>query len=151
AIDAFRKAGEKAAQRVNAGGQPDSRVVKRRGEILSEMAAAMIQAKQYRDAMNTYATIINDKLLPAREDEMLLEQATAAQLAGDYAESEKVCVRFIEKHKASTLLPAVLFRQAENSAFLALAAEKLPNPPDRAREMAKHNDEAIKRYNALID
>ena len=36
-------------------------------------------------------------------------------------------------YKDSTLLPAVLFRQAENAAFAALAAEKNPNPPDRAK------------------
>ncbi len=45
----------------------------------------------------------------------------------------------------------MLFRHAENAAFLALAAEKLPNPADRARETAKQGDEAIKRFTALID
>ncbi len=62
-----------------------------------------------------------------------------------------MCTRFREKFASSTLMPAVLFRHAENASFLAHAAAKMPNPTDRARETAKHNDEAIKRYNVLID
>src|SRR5262249_2347228 len=120
-------------------------------EALADMAEAQQLAGQYKDAAATCNTLLQEKLLPAREDELMLNLATAHQLAGDHAASENVCSQFITKHKDSTLLPAVRFRQAENSAFLALAAEKLPNPPDRARETAKHNDEAIKRYSALVE
>ncbi len=147
AIDTFRKAADKANARANT----DPRARARRGEILAEMAETQQLAHLFKDAAGTYNTVLNDKLLPAREDEMLLNLAIAQQLAGDYVESDKVCARFRERCASSTLMPAVLFRHAENAAFLALAAEKLPNPADRARETAKHGDEAIKRFTALID
>jgi TolA-binding protein len=70
-----------------------------------------------------------------------LSLATALQFDGDLAESDKVCSRFLERFKGSTLTPALLFRQAE----------KLPNPADRARETARHTDEAIRRYAALVE
>jgi TolA-binding protein len=147
AIDTFRKAADKANAR--AGADPRARV--RRGEILADMAEAQQHARLFKDAAATYNTVLNEKLLPARDDEMLLNLATAQQLAGDYVESDKVCARFRERFASSTLMPAVQFRHAENAAFLALAAEKLPNPADRAREKTKHIDEAITRYTALID
>src|SRR5262249_50615746 len=130
---------------------PDPQGKARRGEMLMDLAEAQVLAKQYREAASTCATVINDKLAPTREDEATLQQATAYQLAGDYAESDKACERFREKHKSSTLLPAVMFRQAENAAFRALAAEKQANAEQRAKEAAKHNDDAIKRYAELID
>ena len=43
---------------------------------------------------------------------MTLNLATASQLAGDYAESDKVCATFLDKHKESTLLPSVLMLEA---------------------------------------
>ncbi len=77
--------------------------------------------------------------------------ATAWHLAGDYAESDKVCLRFREAHPHSVLLPAVLFRHAENAYHSALAAEKMPNAADRARESNRWNDEAMRRYRLVID
>ncbi len=139
ALETFRKAATKASDKV------------RRGEILVELAEAQLLAKQPKDAAGTLNEVLTNKLLPGREDEVLLSLATAQQLAGDYPASDKVCERFLAAHKESPLLPAVLFRRAENAAFQALAARKLPNPADRTRETAKHNDEAIKRYAALIE
>lgn len=147
AIDAFRRAAERAGQR----GSGDPRARMRRGEALADMAEAQQQSKQFREAATTYTGIVQEKLLSGREDEMLLNLATAQQLAGDYPASDKTCAAFQEKHAASTLLPAVLFRQAENSALQALAAEKLPGAPERAREVTRHNDAAIQRYTALVE
>jgi tetratricopeptide (TPR) repeat protein len=48
-------------------------------------------------------------------------------------------------------LPSVLFRFAENAFFTAVAAEKNPNLPNRVQELAKLNDEVIKRYQAVAD
>ena len=60
--------------------------------------------------------------------------------------------RFSEKFAASTLMPAVQFRHAENAVFLAQAVENKPTPnvAARTREVAKLYDEAIKCYTALI-
>ena len=62
---------------------------------------------------------------------MIQHLATAWHLAGDYSESDKVCLRFRDAYPKSVLLPAVLFRHAENAYFRALAAEKLPNAAER--------------------
>ena len=45
----------------------------------------------------------------------------------------------------------MLFRYAENAYFSCLAADKLPNPPDRQRETAKWLDETIKRYQVVVE
>src|SRR5262249_36431581 len=147
ALDTFKKAAAKANDRVN--NDPGAKA--RRGEIMAEQAEVEIAAKQYKESVATYRDLLQNKLLPAREDEMTLNLATACQLAGDYSESDKVCASFMDKHKESTLLPSVLFRRAENSAFQALAAEKIQNAQERTKETNKHNDEAIKRYTELID
>ncbi len=107
--------------------------------------------KQFKDAVATYNQILNEKLLPRREEEMVQDLAAAQHLAGDYAESDKTCDRFRSSYPQSPLLPAVLFRSAENAYFSALAADKLSNPADRQRESAKWLDETIKRYQVIVD
>ncbi len=150
AIETFRKAADKANQRATSN-PPDPGGKQRRGEALVELAEAQQFARQFKDAASTYNQVLNEKLLPGRDEETMQHLAAAWQLAGDYNESDKVCVKFGTAHPKSTLLPAVLFRHAENAYFMALAAEKLPNPADRARDTKKHNDEAIKRYKAVIE
>jgi TolA-binding protein len=146
AMDTFRKAAERAQQAAAA----DPEAKPRRGEILFELAEAQQLAKQYKDAVATYTQIANEKLLPQRDEELLLGQATALHLMGDYAASDQVCQRFQQTYPKSTLLPAVLFRFAENAGFSLAAAEKLPNPADRARETPKWTDEAVKRYQEVV-
>jgi cellulose synthase operon protein C len=146
ALDTFRKAADRANQTANS----DPAAKTRRGEILLEMADTQQLAQQNKEAAATYHQILNDKLLPPREEEVLQHLATALHLAGDYNESDKVCLRFREMHPNSVLLPAVLFRHAENAYFSALAAEKLSNPADRTREKDRWTDETIKRYQVVI-
>ncbi|HBI42733.1 MAG TPA: hypothetical protein DDY78_07735 [Planctomycetales bacterium] len=147
AQDTLRKAAERAQNLANT--DPEART--RRGEALLELADAQQLAKQFREAAATYNQILNEKLLPQRDDELVQDLAAALHLAGDYAESDKACVRFRDAYPKSTLLPAMLFRYAENAYFSALAAEKLPSAPDRQRETAKWLDETIKRYQAVIE
>jgi TolA-binding protein len=149
AIETLRKSAERAGQRASAT-PPDPGGKTRRGEALLEMAEVQQVARLFRDATNTYNLVLNEKLLPDRAEEVLQQLASAWQLAGDYNESDKVCARFQKEHPKSTLLPFVLFRHAENAYFLALAAEKLPNPADRKRDVAKFTDEAIKRYRVVL-
>jgi TolA-binding protein len=147
AMDTFRKAADKAGQMANS--DPEAKV--RRGEILNELADAQQLAKQFKEAAGTYNQILNEKLLPTRDEEMVQNLAAALHLAGDYAESDKVCQRFRDAYPKSPLLPAVLFRHAENAYFSGLAAEKLPNPTDRAREVSRWTEETIKRYQVVVD
>lgn len=121
----------------------------RRGEVLLERARLFQTAGRYREAIDTYQTVLSSNLLPARTPELTLERATAQQLNGEYAESDKTCQSFLEKFKDNTLVPAVLFRRAENSVFLAQALRKNPAPPEQAKAKAALQ-EAVKRYAALV-
>jgi TolA-binding protein len=147
ALETFRKAIDRAGQL--AGTNPEAKT--RRGDMLLEMADTQQAAKLFKDAATTYNQLVNEKLLPAREEEIVQRQATALHLAGDYAEAEKVCQRFLQAYPKSPLVPAVLFRQAENAYFQALAIDKNPNAPNRAQELARLNDEVIKRYQVIVD
>jgi TolA-binding protein len=147
ALDTFRRAAEKAQGLINS--DPEAKT--RRAEILLEMADVQQQARQFKEAVNTYNQLLNEKALPDREEEITQRQATALHLGGDYAESDRVCAAFQQKYPKSPMLPEVLFRHAENAYFTALAAEKNPNLPDRANTLAKMNDEVIKRYAVVIE
>jgi TolA-binding protein len=147
AIDTFRRAADRAQQL--AGSDPEART--RRGETLLELADTQQLAKQYREAAGTYNQVRNERLLPRRDQELLQRQITALHLAGDYAESDRLVAQFQQTYPKSTLLPAVLFRHAENAFFSARAAEKNPNLPNRAQELARLNDEVAKRYQAVVE
>jgi TolA-binding protein len=147
AIDTFRRAADKANQL--AANDPEAKT--RRGEILLELADTQQEAHLYKEAAATYGQLLNDKVLPQRGEELLQRQVTALHLAGDYAESDKLVAQFQSAYPKSPLLPAVLFRHAENAAFQALAAEKNPNLPNRAQELGRLNDEVIKRYQAVVE
>ena len=66
----------------------------RRGDILLELADTQQLAKQHKEAANTYNQLLNEKLLPAREEEILQRQIAAVHLAGDYNGSDQLCQRF---------------------------------------------------------
>jgi TolA-binding protein len=147
AHDTFRRAADRANQLAGS----DSEARARRGEILAELADAQQLVKQYREAAGTYNQVISEKLLPAREEELYHSMAVAWQLAADYNASDQVCQRFREVFPKSSLLPAILFRHAENAYFQALAAEKIGDPNMRKIEIARLNDETLKRYQLVVD
>ena len=146
-LETFRKAAEKAQQMIAA--DPEARA--RRGEILIEMGDAQQLLKQYREAAGTYDAVLNEKLLPQRDEEVLYRRITALHLGGDYAGSDQNCARFQQAFPKSTLTPAILFRFAENAYFAALAAEKIPDPNQRANELKRLHEETAKRYQMVID
>jgi TolA-binding protein len=146
ALDTLRRAAERAQQISST----DADAKARRGEILLELGDTQQLAKQFKDAAGTYGQITAEKCLPNREEEVLQRQVAALHLAGDYAASDQAVARFIQTYPKSTLLPAVLFRHAENAAFQALAVEKNANLPNRVPELARLHDEAIKRYQVIV-
>jgi len=146
-IDTLRKAADRAGQQ--AASDPEAKV--RRAEILAEMADTQQHTGQFKEAADVYQKLLNDNLLPARQEELMVSLATALHLAGDYKESEKICTQFIAAHPKSLLLPAVLFRHAENAQFTMLAAEKNANAAERAKEVARLNDEVLKRYQVVVE
>jgi cellulose synthase operon protein C len=147
AIDLFRQAADRAQQLA----AQDPEAKNRRGAILLEMADTMQQARQHKEAAAVYSQLLADKTLPGRAEEIHQRLIAALHLAGDYNESDRAAARFQEAYPRSTLLPEVVFRHAENSYFRTLAAEKAPNLPDRAQELARLQDETARRYRAVID
>jgi TolA-binding protein len=116
-----------------------------------ELADTQQLAKQYKEAGATYQGVLNEKNLPQRDEEVSQRLITALHLAGDYGNSDQAVARFIQAYPKSTLLPAVLFRHAENAYFSLLAAEKIPDANQRAKEIARLSDETAKRYQVVID
>src|SRR5262249_18497380 len=133
ALNTFRTAAERALKASEK--DPDAKT--RRGEILLEMADQMQHIWQNKEAATIYIQLMNEKILPEREEEIMQRWTNALHLAGDYAESDKACLKFLERFPQSTLVPSVLFNFAENSYFRILAAEKNPNQAERVKELPK--------------
>src|SRR5439155_22626355 len=104
-------------------------------------------AHQANDAAASYKQSLGEKLLPSRDEEIVQRLATALHLAGDYADSDQVCLQFQKTYPQSSLLSAALFRQAENAHFLAVAAEKANNKA----EADKYTDDAPRRYQTVAE
>jgi TolA-binding protein len=143
AVDTFRRAADKAQSLIAT--DPEAR--SRKGEILLQLAETQQLARQANDAATPYKQILAEKLLVSREEEVLQRLATALHVASDYSGSDQVCVQFQKTYPQSSLLPAVLFRHAENAHFLALAAEKANNKA----ECDKYTDEAARRYQIVVE
>jgi TolA-binding protein len=144
AIETFRRAVAAAEQAA----ENDPEAGRRRGEILLELADTQQLAQQPAEAAKTYAQIRTEKLLPQRDQEILQRQITATHLAGAYTQSETLCAEFQKTYPQSPLLPAVLFRHAENTHFQAAAAASDWEQAGRAKILL---DEAEKRYRSLAE
>jgi TolA-binding protein len=142
---------QRAADRSNQLAATDPQAKGRRGEALIEVADAYQKIKKYREATGVYNQVLGEKLLPAREEEVSLSLATAWQLVPEFNEADKACLKFRDTYPKSPLQPAALFRYAENAYFQALAAEKIADPAQRAKEVVRLNDEAMKRYQVVVD
>lgn len=141
------RAGHEHAKRL-----PDSPDVRnRRGEILLEIADELLTIKEAKEAVNTYQALLNEKLLPEREEEVSLRLAQALHLANDVNESDARCQAFFQKFPKSTLAPAVAFTFAENAFFRAAALEKTPPSPERTKQLAQLYDDTLKRMQVVLD
>jgi len=147
AVDSLRKAADKTQAIV----ATDPAAKTRRAEILLELGDIQQQAKQFPDAAATYLVVVNEKQTPVFVEEALERQAVALQLGGKLKESDDACAKFLAAFPASTLLPAVLFRQAENAYLTAVAAAANAALPNREQELAKLFGEAIKKYLPLLE
>jgi TolA-binding protein len=147
AIGTFQRAADRSNQLVAS----DPPAKARRGEALIEMADTYQRIKKYREAAGVYNQVLGDKLLPARDEEVTLSLVTAWQLTPEYNEADKACLKFRDSYPRSPLLPAALFRYAENAYFQALAAEKIADAGQRVKEVARLNDEAMKRYQVVVE
>jgi tetratricopeptide (TPR) repeat protein len=113
-------------------------------DILLDMADAQMQAGLFKEAAQTYGVLLENSKAGV-EEEALQRRVTALHLAGDLDASDKACEQFRQKFPGSPLAGAVVFRYAENAAFRLAVAEKAGQKPANLR------DEALKRYQTLID
>jgi TolA-binding protein len=143
AVETLRRAAAKTQER--AANEPAAKT--RLGAILMDLADALQSARNYKEAAATYERILASKSLPQRDEEVVQRLAAALNLAGDYSGSDKICAQFARDYPKSSLLPAILFRQAENAGFRLQTAEKTANP----QELDKLREEALKRYQTLVD
>lgn len=140
AIDTLKKAIDKADQLPN---DPDAKV--RRQEMRVDLADAMQTARQFKDAAPIYEQLWAEQALPARREELLQRLGAALGAAGELERSNQRCDEFRRTFPQSVLMPAVLFRQAEN-AHAVVARAGIP-----AEERRKRLEEAAARYKEVAD
>jgi TolA-binding protein len=143
AINSFREAVHKAGQLASQG---DAEARARRPEMQLELADAHLTAKQAQQAAQLYDQIANEKLLPAKAEEVLHSSIVAHHLAGDINSSEARIATFRQLYPNSPLLPLVLYRSAENS---FVKAEQLVKQNNAAGAKQGYS-EAIKKFEELI-
>ena len=148
AIATMGQAAESARQK----GNTDPAAKARRGDILMELADTQQLLGQYKEAAGVYKQVIAEQTSPDCVEEAMQRQATSLHLAGMYRESDQVCQQFEQSYPRSTLLPAVLFRRAENAYFTASAAANDPNlkGESRRRRLEQLYGEVIQRYRHVI-
>ena len=147
AIAALNRAADLAGRL--AGSDPQAGI--RRGDILLELGDTQQLAGQYRQAAATYQRALAEKSNPQRAQEAMQRQAAALHLAGDYANSDVICLKFEKAYPKSTLLAAVLFRSAENAYLTAAAAARNPRLPNREQQLDRLFGTAIARYRRVIE
>ncbi|HEV8292619.1 MAG TPA: tetratricopeptide repeat protein, partial [Tepidisphaeraceae bacterium] len=121
AISTLQKAAEKARQAKD----PEAKM--RRGQILLDIGENQQVAKQFKEAAATYQTLLLEKPGEELNEAALGKLALALGLAGQLAESDKICAEFSQKFPRSPSTGMVMFRSAENafhSKKLADAAQR---------------------------
>ena len=146
AVEALRKAAEKAG--TMAATDPEAKT--RRGDILMDLADTQQVAKQFKEAAATYGQILSENIAPDRAEEATERRVTALHLAGQYKESDELAAKFQKDYPRSTLLPAVLFREAENAYLAALAAAREPATKDNKADLDKQFGAALAKYENLV-
>ena len=147
AIATMRAATDKANQLAN--NDPEARA--RRGEMFLEIADTLQLAGNPKEAAQALETVLNEKSLPARAEELSQRLIVAHHLAGDYNRADQLAQQFLSAYPESSLRVPVMFRYAENAYFNALTAEKKPDFPNKQMELPKLYDEAAKRYQAVLE
>lgn len=147
AIELLRRAADTAGQQGRS--DPDARI--RRGDILIEIGDSLQTIGDNKAAVAAYEQALRENNNPDRAEETLQREITALHIAGMYRESDEQCRRFEQTFPKSTLLPAVLFRSAENAYLSAVTSTNQASGPNRQRDENQLLNEAIRRYKRLIE
>ena len=143
----FRAAADRAQQKV----AQDPAAKLRRQDMLLELGDAFQQNKQFNEAVSTFQQVLNEQPEAERAELALQRLTTALHLATKYAESDQACSKFVSTYPKSTLLPAVLFRYAENALAVAETQFKTPNLANRDAAVKLAYTEVATRAKKLID
>lgn len=153
AVDMLGKAADRAQQM--AATDPDAK--SRRLDILIELADTQQIAKQFKEAAASYQKVLTENPKSDRAEEAMQRRVTALHLAGLFKESDAAAEQFFQAYPKSTLMPAVLFRMAENAYLTALAAadDKTASAGSRQAALPRAEQQklfqiAIARYEKLI-
>lgn len=147
AIELLKRAADTAGQLART--DPDAKA--RRGDILVEVGDALQSLGDSKGAVAAYEQALRENNNSDRAEETLQREITALQFAGMYRESDAQCRRFEQTFPKSTLLPAVLFRSAENAYLSAVSLTNQPAGPNRQKEENQSLNEAIRRYKRLLE
>ena len=146
AVQNLRQAADRAGELAKS--DPSAKV--RRGDILLELADTLQLARQFKEAAATYQRVLAENNNPDRAEEAWQRLSAALNLAGDYRESDEICKKFEQTYPKSTLLPGVLFREAENAYLAGTALAAGPEASARRDEIARLFADAVARYARLL-
>jgi TolA-binding protein len=141
----------RAADTANTLSRTDPEAKSRRGDILIEVGDALQSIGDSKAAVTTYEQALRENNNPDRAEETLQREITALHFAGLYRESDDQCRRFEQQFSKSTLLPAVIFRSAENAYLSAVMLTNQAAGPNRQKEENQFLNEAIRRYRRLME
>ncbi len=141
---------EKAAEKAGELSKTDPDAKGRRGEMLLEIGDTEILAKLFKEAAATYEKVFSEFSGTERAEIALQRQITALHLAGQYAESDALCDKFVKTFPRSILLAAVDFCGAENLCLAAMNASADPKTAENRAACEKKFDNAITRYQKLV-
>lgn len=147
AIEMLRRAADTA----NNLSRSDPEARPRRGDILIEVGDALQTIGDSKAAVTAYEQALRENNNPDRAEETLQREITALHFAGMYRESDEQCRRFEQTFPRSTLLPAVIFRSAENAYLSAVTLTNQAAGPIRQKEENNFLNEAIRRYRRLME
>jgi TolA-binding protein len=101
---------------------PDAKA--RKPEMQLELADSLFASGRSAEALPIYKQLWNERAIPQRAEELLQRYAAAMGASGEFDHSDELLGEFRKKYSQSALMPAVLYRHAENGYGKALAARK---------------------------
>jgi len=146
AIETLKAALEMTTRLAAQQNDPDAKA--RKPEMMLELADSLHAVKRYPETLPIYRALWVEKLLPSHGEELLQRYAAAVGAAGEFENSDTLISEFRKNYPQSTLMPAVLFRHAENAYGRAIELVKRNVP---AVEIKARWEVAASRYKEVAE
>lgn len=138
----------RAEEKAKAIAATDPAAKERRAVILIELGDMLQLDQRYKESAQAYAGAVGATAILETAENATARQLIALQLAGQYADSDKVCNAFVSNFPRSTMRPDVMVRYAENALLSAYASG---NPASANADGSKRPyGEAIQRFNRIL-